>query len=364
MPSLASFNAFTRATGVKVATAPDKIVNDATKNTYMLSRMLKGRDAAQSVQSGQKIVDRIQLTDSGTAEFYHPNDDMDIQNVDNLVSIEVDWRFIADHYSYTEQEVTLNSGDPQTYYKNLLKSKRQACHTSLYNKMEDALWAAPSNAGMESSDGKVPYSIPAFITKDGLAPTGFTTLEGLNPTTESGWRNQTETYDHTNPTDTTSGLVRAMDRMWHKVRFISPAAGGGNQYFESDMLQKMAIFTNLDGITLLQTLTRDANDRLTPANNLGWVAGNIAYAGLPIEYISTLDTALVDNGSAIPSGQPFYYYVNLNYLYPIFHTEKYMTEKDPMQHPRQPFSYVVWKTTYYNIFMQSRRRQGLISAAA
>ena len=360
MPSLASFNAFVAATGIKIGTAPDKIVNDATKNTYMLARMMKGRDAAQSVQSGTKIADRVQLNDVGTAQFYHPNEDLDIQNVDSLVTIEIDWRYIADHYSYTEQEVTLNSGDPQTYYKNLLKSKRQACQTSLYNKIEDQLWAAPSNSDMEAADGKQPYSLAAFVTIDGLAPSGFTTIAAVNPTNETGYRNQIEDYDSADPTHTTNGLVRKMDRMWHKVRFISPA-GGMQEYFESDRLQKLVIATNLDGITLIQTLTRDANDRLTPANNLGWTAGKVTYAGIPIEYISSLDTALVNSGAAMTSGQPWFYYLNLGYLYPIFHTEKYMTEKDPMQHPRQPFSYVVWKTTYYNIFCMSRKRQGLIT---
>jgi len=362
MPSLQAFNDFVLATGVKVATSPDEIVNDAVKNTYMLGRMLKGRDAAESVQSGQQIVDRIQLNDVGTAEFYQPNEDLDIQNVQSLISINVNWRFIADQYAYTEQEITLNSGDPQTYYKNLLKAKRQACETSLYNKMEDALWSQPSNSGMESSGGKIPFSIPALITADGLAPAGFTTLLGVNPSTEPGWQNQTENYDPDNVTDTQTGLVRAMDRMWHKVRFIAPR-GGMQEYFENDLLQKMVIATNLDGITLIQSLTRDANDRLTPANNLGWVAGNVAYAGLPIEYISTLDTALVNNGAPMETGRPFFYYINLNFLYPIYHSDKYMTEREPMANPRQPFSWVVWKTTYYNIFMRSRKRQGLITPA-
>ncbi len=361
MPSLDSFNAFVQSTGVKVATDPDTIINDATKNTYMLARMLKGRDAAQSVQSGQKIVDRIMLTDSGTATFYHPNEDLDIQNVDNLVSIEVDWRFIADHYSYTQQEVTLNSGDPQTYYKNLLKSKRQACATSMYNRMEVALWDVPANADMEASSGKLPYSIPTFITTDGLAPSGFTTIETLNPTDNSGFRNQTETYNPSDLTSVADGLVRAMDRMWHKCRFVAPRTQ--QEYFESDLLQKMMIATNLDGITILQSLTRDSNDRLTPANNLGWVAGNVVYAGLPIEYISELDTALINGGAVIATGEPWFFYINLMYLYPIFPTEKYMLEEEPLRHPRQPFSYVVWKQTYYNIFCPSRRRQGLISAA-
>lgn len=359
MPSLDSFSDFVKSTGQKLVSSPDQILNDAQKNTYMIGRMLKGRDAAQSVQSGSKLVDRIQLSDTGTAVYYHPNEDLDIQNVDTLVTIEADWRFIADHYAYTQQEVSLNSGDPQTYYKNLLKSKRQACTTSTFNKMEDQLWAAPSNAQMEAASGKQPYSIPAFVTTDGAAPSGFTTLQTVNPSNETRWQNQTEDYDHANINDATNGLVRAFDRMWHKVRFVAPA-GGPKEYFENDMLQKMVIATNLDGITTLQTITRDANDRLVPANNFGWVAGNVTYAGLPIKYVSTLDAAAINSGAAITSGRPWFFFLNLLFMFPIFHSTQYMQELPPKDHPRQPFSKVVWKTTYYNLFLKSRRRQGIV----
>lgn len=360
MPSLDSFGMFVKSTGVKVISSPDKILNDAVKNTYLLGRALKGSDAARSIQSGRKIIDRVQLTDVGTAEFFHANEDLDIQNVDSMVSIEIDWRFLADHYSYTQQEVTLNSGDPQTYYKNLLKGKRQSCTTSIYNKMEDAIFAQPSNSDMEAASGKLPYSIPTFITPDGLSASGFTTTATVNRTTETGFRNQVEQYDPTDVTSRTNGLLRSMSRMWHKTRFISPS-GGMKEYFESDLLQKMVIVTNLDGIDLLESLTRDMNDRATPANNLGWVAGKAVYAGIPIDYISTLDVALVNSGAAMTSGEPWFYYINFQYLYPIFHTQKYMIEEDPKDHPRQPFSKVVWKQTWYNWFPHSLKRQGLIT---
>lgn len=359
MPSLQDFTMFVQSTGVKLATSPDNILNDAVLNTYFLGRMLKGRSAAESVQSGESIVDRIQLNDVGTAEFYSPNDDMDIQNVDSMVSIKTNWRFIADHYAYTKQEVDLNSGNPQTYYKNLLKAKRQQCKTSTFNKMEAALWDAPSNADMESASGQVPYSIPSLITTDGLAPSGFTTLMTVNVTNEAGWRNQVEEFDPSNITDADSGLIRAMDRMWHKVRFISPS-GGPSEYFNSDRLQKMVIATNLDGITLMQRLARDSNDRLIPANNLGWIAGKPVYAGLPVDYVAKLDTALINGGAAITANEPWFYYLNLEFLFPIFHSTAYMQEMEPKDHPRQPFSKVVWSTTYYNMFMRSRKRQGII----
>lgn len=362
MPSLAAFGDFIKSTGSKIVSSPQKIVNDATLNTYFIAQMLKGRDVAQTVQGGQTIKDVVQLTDAGTGVWYDPNEDMDIQNVDVQTSLEIRWRFHADHFTYTQQELELNSGDAQTYLKNLAKSKRQARTTSTFNQLETALWAPASNADMELSTGKRPYSIPAFITTDGLAPSGFTTVAGINPSTVAGWRNQVETYDPDNVIDLWDGLLMAMDKMFMKVQFEAPQ-GGPAEYFENDKLMKMKIATNLDGRALLSALTRDGNDRLVPADNLGWVAGNITYAGIPLQYVKALDTALVNSGAVITAGEPWFYYVNLNYLFPVFHANRYMKEEAPKDHPRQPFSKVCWSDTYLNYFCQSRRRQGIIVPA-
>ena len=351
MPSLSAFNNFVKSTGEKIKTSPDEIMNDAVKNTYILTRMLKGMGASDVVQAGSKITDRIMLRDSGTAVFYNPNDDMDIQNPDTLRSVEVNWRFMANHFSYTEQEVNLNqSGDAQTYYKNLLKVKRQQAVTNSYNFMEDNLWSTPSNADMEAANGTKPYSIRSFFTVDGLAPSGFTTVETLSPTTESRWRNQFEDYDAADLTNPDTGLVNAFDNLFMKCRFISPRPG---EYFQDDKFQKMMIATNRDGRALYLRLTRDSNDRLV-GNDLGAQQSQLDYAGLPIEYIASLD----DAGWA--AGSPRFMFINLAWIHPIWHSTEYMKEKEPIRHPRQPFTWVVWNTTYYNLFCSSRRRQGVI----
>lgn len=357
MPSLTAFGNYVLSTGEKVKSGPDQIINDATKNTYMLSRMLKGRGVSDTVQSGKKIIDRIMLKDSGTTVFYQPNDDLSILNPDTLTAIEIDWKFLADHYSYTEQEVKLNSGNPQTYYKNLLKVKRQGCMTAMYNRMEEALWdtTTANFALMESSTGKIPYSIPFLVTQDGLAPSGVTTVETVNPSNEPNWRNQTENYDAADLTDPDNGLVQAFDNMFLKVRFRSPRPG---EYFQDDRLQQMVIATSREGRVIWQRLTRDSNDRLV-GNDLGGQAGpGLGYGGLPVEYIAELDNA------GFTAGQPDYFFLNLQFLHPVFHSSEYMVEKPPMSNPRQPFSHVVWKSTYYNIALTSRRRQGRISASA
>lgn len=350
MPSITAFNNFVLSTGNKIKTGPDEILNDAVKNTYIISRMLKGQGASDVVQSGLKIIDRIMLSDSGTAVFYNPNDDLNIQNVDTLSSIEVPWRFMANHFSYTEQEVNLNSGDAQTYYKNLLKSKRQGAVTNTYNFMEEALWATASNSDMEASNGTKPYSIKSFVTEDGLAPSGFTTVQTLNPSTNPKWRNQLETYDPSDLLNPDTGLVNAFDNLFMKVKFKAPRPG---EYFENDEFQQMGIFTNRDGRAIYLRLTRDANDRLV-SNDLGAQQGGLGYNGIPVEYISELDNA------GYATGSPRFFFLNLKYMHPIWHSAEYMKEKDPIHHPRQPFSWVVWTSTYYNLFCMSRFRQGII----
>jgi len=352
MPSLSAFSNFVVSTGNKLKTGPNEIINDATKNTYIISRCLKGMSIADAVQSGQRIIDRILLSDVGTAVFYNPNDPMNISNVSALKEQRIDWRFLADHFSYTHQEVVLNSGDPQTYYKNLLKSKRQQCITSSFNKMEDAIWATADTATMEAQNGNVPYSIPAFVTENtnGL-PTGFTTIMGLPVAGNPNWDNQRRSYDPLDLTNPETGLVRSFDLMFMDVQFKAPRSD--KEYFESDELQQMMIATNKDGRALYLRLTRDSNDRLV-GNDLGAQQSGLGYAGLPVEHISTL------NDERWSNGQPRFYFLNLKYLHPIWHSSEYMKEEAPMADAQQPFSFVVWTSTYYNWFCASRRRQGII----
>lgn len=356
MPSIHAFNNFVLATGKKLKYGPDKIMEDASKNTYIINRMLKGLGAHDVLQSGQSIIERVMLRDNGTAQFVHPNEDLDIQNVDNLTPLELNWKFHVNHFSYTQQEVVLNSGNPQTYYKNLLKAKRQGATIDTHNDIEEALWdnTTANFALMESSGGKIPYSIPFFVTDDGLAPSGVTTVETINPATNAAWRNQVETYDHTDTTNPDTGVVQAFDEMFMKVRFKAPRSQ--QEYYERDDLQQMMIATSRAGRALFLRLTRDSNDRLV-GNDLGSQQAGLSYGGLPVEYVAELDNA------GWTAGQPKYYFLNLKYLKPIWHSSEYMKEEEPLRHPKQPFTWVVWTSTYYNICLTSRRRQGIIVAA-
>jgi len=370
MPSLVTFSDFLFATNEKVITPSGEILNDAVKNTYILKTALRGLGDDEILQGGSKLTDRIMLEDNGSFQFYEPNQEFNPTSVQVLTKISVNWRFAKSDYSFADEEILLNEGGDEVVFKKLKKSYEQSSYTSMFNGMEDACWAFPSASSMEADAGKVAYSIPAFIDELGASSNyrwpGFTTIMTVDPTAESRWRNQISRYNSLTPYDQDDGIIGAFDDQWLRVMFESPETA--SEYFENDRLNKMKILTNRNGVTMYKKALRALNDRTVAPQDPAY--NEPVYSGVPVRYISTLDTALLDQtvASTTPAvwadGSPRYYFVNFNYLHPIYHTKRYMKTIGPIPGgPKQPFSHVVYKNTYYNWFLRSRQRQGIVTPA-
>lgn len=366
MPAIVTFSDFLLATDEKVITPSGKILNEAVKNTYLLREATRGRDDSEVFQGGSKLTDRIMLDDNGSFAFYQPNDEFNPTTVQVLTKISVNWRFAKSDYSFTDEEILLNEGGDEVVYKRLKRSYEQSAHTAMFNGMEDAIWAFPSATSMEADAGKTAYSIPAFIDEIGTDHhwPGFTTIMTVDPATESRWRNKIARYNSAAPLDGTNGIVPGMDRLFLQVQFVSPDTA--SDYFENDTLARMKILTNLTGQTLYKQALRALNDRLVSPQDPAY--NSPVYSGIPVKYISTLDTALLDQeaASTTPAAwaatEPRFYFINFNYLFPCYHSKRYMTTVGPIPGgPKQPFSHVVYKNTYYNWFLQSRQRQGILT---
>jgi hypothetical protein len=348
--AMVSFKDWVTATNERVVTGPDKIISDAVNNTYSVADMLRGRGVDEVVQSGSSLTDRIQLTSGTQFQFYGANDQFDVVIEDTLSKIKCNWRFAKDSWAWTDHEIELNEGDRFTQFKKLKSSKRQACFVSLYNGIENALWATPDSTAMESDTviGGRPFSIRAFITEDGLAPAGFTTVMGLDPAVNPRWRNQVSSYV-TGALDST--LIAAMEDMWLKLDFQSPDTK--EQYFQETKWKKFKIYTSREGRVKYTQLTRQSNDDAMP--DLGWAVQDPTFGNIPVRWVQPLDAV------GYTTGQPRFFFCNFVYLYPIFHSKRYMWETDPIQGgSRQPFSWVVYKDTWYNLFCGSRWRQGIV----
>lgn len=366
MPALVNFSDFVLATDEKIVTPSTEILNEAVKNTYLMKDMAKGQGSDRLFQGGSKLTDRIQLEDNGSFTFFEPGEEANPTVTDQLVKVQVNWRFARCNYGWSDAAIVLNEGDAETQYKKLKKDYEQAAHTSMWNGMEDALFAFPSASAMESDTGKVAYSLAAFIDEIGTDHhwPGFTTIMGVDPATEERWRNKISRYNPADPFNETDGIIAGMDDLHLQTKFESPETA--SDYFENDDMRKMKILTNRDGATTYKQALRRANDRLVSPQDPAY--NSPVYSGIPVKYIATLDTALLDQttASTTPSawaaGNPRYYFLNCKFIWPAYHSQRYMWSTGPIRGGiRQPDSWAVYKFVYYNLFMRSRQRQGILT---
>ena len=351
------------------------------------------------------------------------------------------WRFHIDHMSWTDAEVELNSGETsastKVAYKRLKRIKEQRMWTSMLNGFEEDLWAVPSIANMESDSGKLPYSLPYFLTeiaqdfggalgRRGTAPfTASTntahTVMRISPFTENRWTNVVELYNckstaltplgtdwgttsnvslvsntvysqGANSTASVGNIFSAMDVMFMRLKYEAPSTR--QQYFENDNLNRQMILTSRAGVQQYRNALRLSNDTLVSYQDASY--SSPAYAGVDVTYCSDLDNAAIfpaqsssmaaqqfvaastgynaqtaSNGNFPQFGTEFgtntivqaprYFFVNGNYLTPIFHARRYFKQHEALRHPNQPFTYVQPVDCWSNLFCNSRQRHGVVA---
>jgi len=417
-----TFNDFMNATGPTYLTSADQVINEAVKNTYAFSRLLKEKTSEATVQGGNEIRDVIMFDDASTYDHYLPNDTFSWRNANVTDTVRAPWRFSIDHMAWTDHEVELNSGSGSTrdyvkaQYKRLKRIKEQRMWTSLTNGFENDLWATTfnNNAEMEGNAGKLPYSLPAFITEipmtgspfgadqRGDVPFGWTNVMNLAPSAETRWSNQISYYDPApasgdpnaplalyssiqnvrtgadNYSAYIGGLLTAFDEMFLKLDFRTPSTRA--EYFEKPSMNRQMILCSRLGINQYKQVLRASNDTLVSYQDPAYNAPT--YSGIELMYCSNLDTAALfpsgggtrttattDIGamtgyaaeaSATDAG-PRYWWVNGNYLTPIFHNRRYFEKHEVLRHPNQPFTYVQVVDCWWNLFCNSRQRQGIVA---
>ena len=418
MPSITQFNDFMQSTGPSYLKSADAVINEAVKNNYLLSRLLKEKASDTTVQGGTSIKDVIVFDDASTYQKYLPNDTFTWSNPQVTDTLSASWRFSMDHMSWTDQEIELNEGDPKVMYKRVKRIKEMRMWTSMLNGMENDLWATPfgNYSAMESAGGKEPYSLPSFITETlntvltfgerGGVPAGWTNILGIDPTVDARWKNQVSFYNRLGAnTDApsvqaaqqfgTSGhnnnnliarsvynLFGAFDDMYLKVQFKSPLTQ--KQYFEETLFNRQMILCSKEGINLYKRTLRSSNNMLVSQQDSAY--NTPTYSGIPVEYCANMDTAaiypaaasaVVDSKSGrntqtvtgtntefntltIDKGARFFF-VNGQYITPIYHSTRYMKKHDVMRHPNQPFSWVQPVDCWWNVFCNSRQRHGIVA---
>ena len=379
--ALQNFTDFVKFTGPAYFTSPDKFLNEAVKNTYVLSRFLRGKGMDKVMQSGSSIKDDVMFDEARTFQNYQPNAEFTWTQPQVATEQEINWRFSIDHMSWTDHEITLNmnSGFSKQYaavqYKKLRKKIEQRMWTSMINGMEERLiYGNQASADAEADAGSDQYSLLSLVTEDTTnyhnASGSWTTIMGIDPATESKWRNQVETYDYDDPDDSdgdADGLIDAFDNMLTKVQFVPP--NFHKEHFETENPEhsRQFIMCSRGGLNLYKRLLRAANDTLVRKQDASY--NRPQFDGIDLVYAAQMDTVQhvwnTNTTAAVELSYTTdgyrYVWFNGNYLTPIYHNERYFFKKDPFFLEKQPYTWVAPVDCWWNVFCHSRNRQGIVA---
>ena len=379
------------------ATDAETFVNDVAFNTYTTRHFKAGKEMYETIQGGDFITDTVLLDFTSTWTRYDPN--VDIQYTQEQTGDEwvVRWSFAYTQVAWTKQDLKLNRHSMgKKYrtqkYKDVIRRKYQVMWTDACNEIEREMWAVPNRQRMEdvttTGGPRIPYSLPVINNEldNGVyadaqlgSGNGFTTTQQINGVTKSLWRNQRGFYSFGLSADLSAKMFAAFGSMFRKLRFEQLPKEP--QYSDKTTLPTF-IATNSQGIAMYEYGLTSNQDLLRGMGSMGGAdpayPGPL-YRGVPIEYISLLDTAAIyptaasdalsdwdDDTNSPGSGQPGnagprYHFFNGMYLNYVVHEDNYFDITPPRSPDRQPFSVFQAVDSWNNLVCRSRLRHGTLA---
>ncbi len=383
--ALSNFLDFVEGTTSTYINGPMGLVMEAVKNTYWFGRLIQGqRSKKKMISGGANIRHSMVFQDSGSLETYLPGASHTWNNPQRLKRVQVEWRYAMAHMSWVEQEIINNEivayGDDEARFcefVNIRNEKETICWASIWNGLENLLWQVPFPADMESADGTEPNSIPMHVNEftDGLfdpqTSAAFTTKQGLSPTDASlagRYEPQLATYAVATLGPGDANIIAAFDNMAEQLTFEQPPTM--QQYWEDPRYNKQMIVTTRRGRAIYKQLLRAHQDHFV-AGPQDPAYPDPMYFGIPIQRASTLEgLALYDAGAtlgdefAATNKGPRFYFVNAEYLYPVFHARRYFYKYEVTKHHNVPDTWVLPIAIWFNTICTSYQRQGIVSPSA
>ena len=137
------------------------------------------------------------------------------------------WRHTFNGYAYDERIIDMNGGKSRIV--SYLIEERAKCFAHQAEQMETEFWSTPTDpndADEKLKNVGVAHWVVANASKgfNGGAPSGYTTVGGLSPTTYPNWSNYTDTFAAVSEDD----FFDALREMMLKIKWRAYAAFPGN----------------------------------------------------------------------------------------------------------------------------------------
>lgn len=404
---LSEFSTFLASQGPAWASGAEKLVNEAAKRVYTLSRITAHKDVMEYCQGGDEIRDTIYFDVKSTYQRYNPNVDVNVPNLQTGTTWTVPWAFAMAGVTWTKQELGLNKETMTAKYraqryKSVRHQKYQNLYTDICNSMESEMWAVPDKTVMEDTalpegTARQPLSFPVFVNEfanglhGGATGTGtWTTVQQIASASQAKWQNQAQAYDADFDTAANGAKIFApLSKLARKMKFDKLPKGA---QYGSPTQKPHVIFCSSQGMANYESALQRNQDQF---RGIGKLSGqdpdynDPTFRGIQFEYIEALDdaaiyptggsdalsteldtantpsTTSIDGTTNIGFAGPRYYMLNLEYFNYVVHSEYYMEFGEVITPSKQPFTRVQYVDMWCNMLCRSRRRgAGLLFPSA
>lgn len=257
------------------------IAQDYTSYVLFSGMFKKGK---MQIDSGYAIQRSLQYKLSDSFRHVGLYED-DVTNIENhTVLMSVPWVYGNTNWSFNELEVTHNQGEAMI--ANIIKPRRFGAMMDMVQKLEQTGWSAPTSTS--GNETKKPYGIPYWIVKNsstgfnGGAPSGHTTVGGVDLTVATKFKNYTAQYSAVSKAD----LISLMRTGHRKCAFKSPLPG--TPEYTMGVAGQYKYFTNEAVVSDIEDVGEAQNENLG-RDIASMEGGEMSFRRHPIVYVPQLD---------------------------------------------------------------------------
>ena len=308
---------------------------------YVSTRMIK--DHMVYNEGGTQLTWDVQVDYTDTFRATGPYDVDITPTGDDMIQASVPWKHYTANYSYDLKLDTFQSGR-ETIISYVVE-KEHGMRNSIADGLERETWSlAPSGSARAQT---IPYYIVKSSTTPGGAltggaPSGYTTVADINPTTYDQWRNWAGIYTNV----TTDDLISKVKKAMFNTNFIAP-----DPHPELGFSKAMVgLYTVYSVRESLERLAETRNDRL--GSDVAMFVGKVTIGGTPVTAVPYLDA----NDSTNPV-----YGINWRYMRPFSKRGEWMKLTGPKDAPNQHTVKNVFCDITWNWKCVNRRAQWVMS---
>ncbi len=322
------------------------------QNYEVMSRWLKDDKIVMS--DGYGVQKNVMLKTGDTAGHHGMFHRDNVNITDLMAQVRMNFVHADSFWAYETREMMANKGKSRV--TNVIEPKRAGAMIDLAAELETTGWAAP-NAALST----LPYGIRYWVVQNataavgfnGGAASGFTTVGGINPTTNTRWKNCTGTF----AAYTRADMITKLKRVFRKIRWRSPVTTK-----EMELAEDLRVYTTETVVEAFETLAEAQNENL--GNDVASkAAGSSGRSGIrmegdqvtirrhPIIYVPELEATVTNDPIYCIDHGTFKVYVM---------SGDYLRETGPIMAQEQHNTRIVWVDLTYNYLCLNRRRNGVL----